>query len=106
MQIIRTSRYKRDLKRLRLTAAEVEAIEKEVATTPAAGDVIPGLGGVRKIRFGMGNRGKSGGGRAIYLLLLDDDTALMLAAYAKNEKADLTPEDRKVIGAIVKELSK
>lgn len=105
MQIVRTSLYRRDLKRLRMTAAEADAIETAIATNPTLGDVIVGLGGVRKVRFALRNKGKSGGGRAIYLLMLDDDTAVMLAAYAKNEKADLTPADRKALEALVKELT-
>lgn len=64
-----------------------------------------GLSGVRKLRFAMGNRGKSGGGRVVYLLMLPDDTAILLLAYAKNEKSDLTPADRKVLRALLKELT-
>lgn len=105
MRIVCTSRYARDLKRLGVTEAEAATIETTIASHPTAGDVIVGLGGVRKLRFAVGNRGKSGGGRAIYLLMLNNDTAILLLAYAKNEKSDLTPEDRKVLRALVKELT-
>ena len=105
MRIVRTSRYSKDLRRLGVTEAEATAIDTAIASHPTAGDVIVGLGGVRKLRFAMGNRGKSGGGRAIYLLMLSDDTAILLLAFAKNEKSDLTPEDRKVLRALVKELT-
>ena len=55
----------------------------------------PGLGGIRKLRFGLGRKGKRGGGRAIYFLMVSEDTAIMLFAYAKNEQEDLTTQQRK-----------
>lgn len=105
MKIVRTKRYLKDIKRIGASDADISALELAIASNPAAGDVIQGLGGVRKIRFGMGNRGKRGGGRAIYFLMLSDDAALMLTAYAKNEKSDLSTEDRKALIQLVKELT-
>lgn len=104
MKIVRTKRYLKDLKRIRATEAEADAIDRAIATTPEAGDVIEGLRGVRKIRFALRNKGKSGGGRAIYLLMVGDDLAILLTAYAKNEKSDLTPADRKAILSVLKEI--
>lgn len=104
MRIVRTKRYKKDLRRMRVTDAEADAIEIAIASQPEAGDVIEGLRGVRKIRFAMRNKGKRGGGRAIYLLMVNDDLSILLTAYAKNEKADLTPADRKAILSVLKEL--
>ena len=105
MRFIRTGRYLKDLKRLGVTEAETAAIEGAISAQPAAGDVVVGLDGARKVRFAMRGRGKSGGGRAIYFLMLGDDTAALLMAYAKNRKSDLSPLDRKVLRAVVKELS-
>ena len=105
MRIVRTLRYLKDLKRLALTQGEQDALERSIASDPTAGDVVRGLGGIRKLRFAFGGRGKSGGGRAIYFLLMSDDTALLLTAYAKNEKDDLSAKDRKVLQALVKELT-
>jgi hypothetical protein len=92
------------MKRIGASAADMAFLEQAVAANPTAGDVIRGLGGVRKIRFGIGGRGKRGGGRAIYFLMVSDDVALMLTAYAKNEKSDLSETDRKAILALLKEL--
>ena len=105
MKFARLKRYIKDLKRLGISAEEADALENEIASRPEAGNAIQGLEGVRKIRFGFGGRGKSGGGRAIYYLMIDDDLTFMITAYAKNEKLDLTPADRKVIAKIIKELS-
>ncbi|GLS21047.1 hypothetical protein GCM10007874_40640 [Labrys miyagiensis] len=74
-------------------------------TTPKVGDVVPGLGGIRKIRFALRNKGKRGGGRAIYFLMIADDLAVMLFAYAKSEKEDMTSDERKLALALMKEIT-
>lgn len=65
-----------------------------LAYNPAAGDLVPGTGGIRKLRWGLEGRGKRGGARVIYFY----HDALMplfaLTAYAKNERADLSQQDR------------
>lgn len=102
MKIVRTKRYLKDLKRLGASARDIRALEQAIATDPTVGDVIPGLGGLRKVRFGIGKRG---GGRAIYFLMIADDVAVMVFAYAKNEQEDLTTEQRKAALEIMKELT-
>jgi hypothetical protein len=61
-----------------------------LAYNPTAGDVIPGSGGVRKIRWGLEGRGKRGGARVIYFYYDTEMPLLLLKAYAKNDQADLT----------------
>ena len=56
---------------------------------PDAGDVIPGSGGVRKVRWGLAGRGKRGGVRVIYYLRLQQGQVWMLTLYAKNEAATI-----------------
>jgi len=58
VKIIRASVYLRSLKKLHATDAELVEMEKEIAGNPEAGDVIPGLRGLRKLRFPMGGKGK------------------------------------------------
>ena len=50
---------------------------------PEAGDVIPGSGGVRKLRWGVAGRGKRGGLRVIYFLRLRNEEIWMLTLYTK-----------------------
>ena len=61
---------------------------------PAAGDLIPGTGGVRKLRWALEGRGKRGGARVIYFHHNADMPLFALTAYAKNERADLSQQDR------------
>ena len=60
-----------------------------IADNPEAGDVIPGAEGVRKVRWQVKGRGKRGGSRVVYFNQLEDGLIVLLAVYAKNDKADL-----------------
>jgi hypothetical protein len=75
-----------------------------LATDPECGVVIPGSGGIRKVRFGFGARGKSGGARIIYLFSGTSMPVFVLAVFAKNEKADLSPAERKALARMVAEM--
>lgn len=65
-----------------------------LAYNPMAGDLIPGTGGVRKLRWGLEDRGKRGGARVIYFHHGADMPLFALTAFAKNERADLSQQDR------------
>jgi hypothetical protein len=105
MKIVRTSLFERSLKKLGASAADLEKLEVEIVANPAVGDVIQGLRGARKARFSMAGRGKSGGGRAIYVLVVKADTAYLLLAYSKKEQEDLSAVQRKILMEVVKELT-
>ena len=62
-----------------------------LATDPLAGDVIPGTGGVRKLRFAAAGTGKRGGGRVVYYYLDDVTPVYAQLAYAKSARTDLAP---------------
>ncbi|MBS0278515.1 MAG: type II toxin-antitoxin system RelE/ParE family toxin [Proteobacteria bacterium] len=105
MRIVRTTLFERSLRKLGASAADLEKLEADIAANPDAGDVIQGLRGARKARFSMAGRGKSGGGRAIYVLVVKKDVAYLLLAYSKKDQADLSPAQRKLLVEIVKELT-
>jgi hypothetical protein len=65
-----------------------------LARNPSAGDIIPGTGGVRKLRWALEGRGKRGGARVIYYYDSDALPIFVLTAYAKNERADLSQAER------------
>ena len=71
-----------------------------LAANPLAGDVIPGTGGVRKLRFQASGGGKRGGGRVVYYYLDEDIPLYALLAYAKSARTDLTPEERRTAAAL------
>jgi hypothetical protein len=105
MEIVRTSLFERSLKKLGASAADLKRLETEIAFNPTIGDMIQGLSGARKARFSMAGRGKRGGGRAIYVLVVQADTAYLLLAYSKKDQEDLSSEQRKVLAVLVRELT-
>lgn len=70
-----------------------------LAAHPTTGEEIVGTGGVRKMRFGAMGRGKSGGVRVIYYFYDEEMPIYALLIYAKNERADLTPDERRAVAA-------
>ena len=66
--------------------------------------VIRGSGGIRKARIRRAGTGKSGGLRVIYYFWQMAETLYLLAAYAKNEKDNLSKAELKRLAALVKEL--
>jgi hypothetical protein len=58
---------------------------------PEAGKVVPGSGGVRKLRWAMARKGKSGGVRIIYYFKKQDEEIWLLTIYSKNEIENIPP---------------
>ena len=73
-----------------LTGLDVLELELALMLDPAAGQVIPGGRGLRKVRRPLAGRGKRGGARVIYYHLASNHTIYLVFAYAKNQQADLT----------------
>lgn len=73
---------------------ERTALVDFLSTHPEAGDLIQGTGGVRKLRWALEGRGKSGGARVIHFYYNADMPLFLLSAFAKNEKSDLTGAER------------
>ncbi len=68
-----------------LTEDEYSGLQNFLFQYPQAGRVVPGSGGVRKLRWAMGEKGKSGGVRIIYYFKKRDDEIWLLTIYSKKE---------------------
>ncbi len=69
-----------------------------IASNPKAGDVIPGAGGIRKVRWSRPGTGKSGGVRVIFCNLTEEEAVLLIAIYAKSDRNNMTSSQiRKMI---------
>lgn len=80
---------------------EFRALQNALLANPEAGVLIPGTGGLRKLRWAGSGRGKRGGVRIIYYHLLPRDVLLLLLVYPKNEQDDMTPEQKRILRALV-----
>jgi mRNA-degrading endonuclease RelE of RelBE toxin-antitoxin system len=67
---------------------------------PDFGDVIPGSGGLRKIRWATAGKGKRAGVRVIYFYRVSADEIRLLLIYHKGIKDDLTPQEKAVLRAL------
>lgn len=86
-----------------LTDDEYLGLQSYLFEHPEAGDVVPGSGGVRKIRWMMTGRGKRGGVRVIYYWKRQDDEIWMLTIYAKNEASTIPGHILRKIAEEIKE---
>ena len=101
--VVEAPSYLADAERL-FSSAERMAIVDRLAADPTCGVVIPGSGGIRKVRFGYGTRGKSGGARIIYLFSGERLPVFVLAVFAKNEKANISPAERNALAKMVTDM--
>ncbi len=84
-----------------MSAAERLDIVNYLAVHPKAGDLMEGTGGVRKLRWGRGTQGKSGGVRVIYYVHSDRMPLYLLTLFAKNEKANISKAERQELNDLV-----
>jgi hypothetical protein len=84
-----------------LSDEEYRLLQLHLLSKPDAGKIIQGSGGLRKLRWAAKGHGKSGGIRIIYYRFLAHDTMLLLFAYAKNERDDLTSEQLRQLKRII-----
>ena len=101
--VIETVPYLVDAERL-FGAREQAMIVDTVSANPRSGVVMPGTGGVRKLRVPASGRGKRGGARVIFLFGGDDVPLFLLAVFAKNERTDLSQAERNRLSRTAAEL--
>ena len=102
MVFIETTIFTRRIQELMPEADYVE-LQHELILRPDAGAIIPKSGGIRKLRWYLEGRGKRGGCRIIYYWAVSDSQCFMLMAYGKNEQADLTNQQLKMLRKAVEQ---
>lgn len=81
---------------------ERELIVRTIAANPEAGDLMPGTGGYRKLRFARQGTGKRGGARVVYLYGGEDCPIFLITVYAKSEKGNLTKAEQNALAKLAK----
>ncbi len=89
-----------------LSDGERRDVVDYLAAHPKAGDLMEGSGGVRKLRWGRGGQGKSGGVRVIYYFHSEAMPLYLLTLFAKNERANLSKAERNDLAGLVEILVK
>ena len=107
MAVVETATFLASAGRLGIGETERTALIIYLASNPEAGAIVSGTGGVRKLRWALPGRGKSGGARAIYYYHNESIPLYALDIYATNRKANLSAAEkkaaRKTVAAIIAE---
>ena len=102
MRFVETPIFTKEVCKL-LQDEEYRALQLALLLRPEQGALIPGAGGLRKLRWGLKGKGKRAGCRVIYYWDKDDDIFYMLLVYSKTRKEDLTPAQIKALSKLVQE---
>jgi hypothetical protein len=85
---------------------EKRSLINYLALHPQSGDLIRGTGGIRKLRWAIQGKGKSGGARVIYYYHNETIPLFLLTAFGKNEKANISPAERNDLAKLTNLLQK
>jgi hypothetical protein len=98
MEFIEAPAFSRHLPEY-LDDAGYRALQTELARNPELGDVMPGTGGLRKVRWADRRRGKGrrGGLRIIYFYFEFEQRIWLVTLYGKDEAADLSAKEKKTL---------
>ena len=102
MEFIETSIFTTAIRDL-IKDDEYRSLQIALLLRPEQGKIIPGSGGLRKVRWGVKGRGKRGGCRVIYYWDKKQSVFFMLYAYPKGVQGDLTPSQAKTLKKLVRE---
>lgn len=102
MEFIETPLFAKAVRGL-LSDDELGLLQMNLSLYPGAGAVIPGSGGLRKLRWMAGGRGKRGGLRIIYYWITAGHQIYLLYAYRKNRQEDLTAEEIRYLRSLLEE---
>lgn len=110
-ELIQTSTFDKKTKELirnhQLKQEDFDAFKRRMAENPEIGNIIQGTGGVRKIRLKSASKGKRGGFRVCYYFHdIGTGKIYLLTIYPKNEKEDITPDEKKDLKQLAEVLKK
>lgn len=99
LTVVETDLFVRQADRIWSEEERVALID-HVARNPDDGDLIPGTGGVRKLRWRRAGSGKRGGARVVYFHHHADRPLYLLLAYAKARAEDMTADEKRLVTAL------
>jgi hypothetical protein len=99
--VAETPGFARDAAAAGMTEAEKVELVGFLAANPEAGELMPGTGGARKLRWRRPGMGKSGGYRVITYFAGRSLPVFLLTLYAKGERVNLSPAERNELRVIL-----
>ena len=87
------------------TDEELAALQAFLAAAPTAGDLVPGGGGLRKVRWRVDRRGKRGGARVIYWWHARASAIYLIFAYTKARQDNLTKRQLRDLRSLLRGLT-
>ena len=91
-------------KEIGLNDDDLLALQIILLKDPESGPVMSGTGGIRKVRFPLEHRGKSGSVRVCYTDFEEYEVTYLITAFTKDEQSNLTTEEKNVLKKLVKSL--
>ena len=85
---------------------DLARLQYKLTKKPKIGVMMQGTGGIRKVRFAIKGKGKSSGARVCYVDFAIFDTIYFISVFAKNEKENLTKEEKNVLKTLVKKIKR
>ena len=101
--IVETQPYQRAVQRVWDSSTQME-FKTFIGLNPEAGDIIPGTGGIRKVRWQGSGHGKRGGVRIIYYVYNEYYPIYLLYAYPKNVQVNLSEDEKKIFTKVTEQL--
>lgn len=96
--------FDKNWKSMGLSDEDLRRLENLILQNSEAGALMQGTGGLRKLRFALDNRGKSGSARVCYVDFIIQETVFLITAYPKNEKENLSKAERNTIHKLIEAL--
>jgi len=98
-----TFEFDKQWERMGLDDQDRRLLENEIVNNPQAGAVMRGTGGLRKIRFALEGRGKSGSARVLYVDFVVLERIYLITAYPKSQKENISAQDRELFRKLIEQ---
>jgi hypothetical protein len=101
-EFIYSTRFEKSWNKLGLTEDDIRIFEQLILSNPEQGVLIEGTGGLRKVRYALPNKGKSGGVRILYVDFVCYEKIYLFDVFSKNNKDNLTKSEKNDIKKALK----
>lgn len=98
--------FDKNWRNLGLTDKDLIELENTINNNPDTGKLIQGTGGLRKLRFALPNKGKSGSVRILYIDFISYEKTIFMNVYTKNEKDNISEKEKQMYKTLIDDLIK